>query len=68
MLLQDAMKEQEKNPNKRIIREPNNGHHYISVWFYVKDGVLMVHGYPNDTSDTVATLQTSNHIDWILID
>jgi hypothetical protein len=67
MTLEEAMKQSEQEPTKRIIRAPNNGHHFISVWFYAKNGVLMVHGYPNDTSDGVASFQTSEHTDYILI-
>ena len=66
MTLKEAMNAQMRDPSKRIIREPNNGYHCISTWFYVKDGVLMVRGYLKD--DGVAPFQESEHTDWILID
>lgn len=65
-----------KDQSKRIIREPNNGCHYISVWFTVStgllDGCLMVNGWqfhPDGMIHTVkrAAFQESEHTDWILI-
>lgn len=73
MRLEDVKIEFKKDETKRIIRECNNGFRYISVWFTVKNNILMVNSWEFAPGGMCihtrpAPFQTSEHTDWILID
>ena len=77
MTLEQVKQEWFKDQTKKIVRAPNAGFHYNSVWFTVSTGLLfgrlMVNGYqfhPDGMIHTVqrASFQESEHTDWILID